>query len=180
MPPSETIGSGKVWIFQFSNSHDRNRLLAHHLAFKVTEASANFQLKLHMLYLMNDVVHHCVRKNNDDLKGSLESVAVEMFCSAWLSSNHDAEKQNKLSKLVKLWEEKEIFSTVTLRRMREDPQETWSACADQHNLDYESAIKNSTQHLVETYANYSRYVDMYSLIYAMVLFEKVNKKGSNK
>ena len=46
-----------------------NRLLAHHLAYKVTEPLASFQLKLHTMYLINDVVHHCVRKNMDDLKG---------------------------------------------------------------------------------------------------------------
>ena len=40
------------------------------------------------IYLMNDVLHHCVRKSNEELKLSFESVAVEMFCSAWISSSH--------------------------------------------------------------------------------------------
>jgi hypothetical protein len=36
---------------------------------------------------MNDVLHHCVRKSNEELKMSFETVAVEMFCSAWISSS---------------------------------------------------------------------------------------------
>ena len=68
---------------------------------------------------MNDVLHHCVRKYADELKQSLESVAVEMFCAAWTSSNNDngtisteresAEaRQLKLSKLIKLWEDQNL------------------------------------------------------------------------
>lgn len=151
----ETIGSGKVWIFQNANSHDRNRLLAHYLAFRVTDSDSNFQLRLHLIYLMNDVVHHCVRKNNEDLKGSLESVAVEMFCSAWLCEGSDPiSREGKLTKLIKLWQEKSIFSNVTLSRMREI-DETWKSCQDQLKLDYESKIKLAVKPLWDTYQNYS-------------------------
>ncbi len=153
----ETIGSGKVWIFQTATNHDRNRLLAHYLAYKVTEPKAPFQLKLHLIYLMNDVVHHCVRKNNDDLKGSLESVIVEMFCSAWLScadeKGDQGQRENKLTKLINLWQDKYIFSTVSLRRMREVDM-TWKSVQDQLALDYDLAIKNASRHLMDTYQNY--------------------------
>ena len=154
----DTIGSGKVWIFQYATNHDRNSLLARYLAYKVTEQSANFQLKLHLIYLMNDVVHHCVRKNNDDLKGSLESVAVEMFCSAWRTCSAECDdpsaKQGKLTKLIKLWQDKSIFSQVTLGRMR-DVDETWRSCQEQLRIDYEQAVKRDTQHLIDTYKSYS-------------------------
>ena len=151
----ETIGSGKVWIFQNSTSHDRNRLFARYLAYRVTEPGSNFQLRLHLIYLMNDVVHHCVRKNNDDLKGSLESVAVEMFCSAWLCPGSDPiSREGKLTKLIKLWQDKSIFSNVTLSRMR-DVDETWKACQDQLSLDYENKISQAVQPLWDTYNNYS-------------------------
>ena len=151
----ETIGSGKVWIFQNATSHDRNRLLAHYLAYRVTDSDSNFQLRLHLIYLMNDVVHHCVRKNNEDLKGSLESVAVEMFCSAWLCEGSDPiSREGKLTKLIKLWQEKSIFSNVTLSRMREI-DETWKSCQDQLKLDYESKIKQAVKPLWDTYQNYA-------------------------
>ena len=151
----ETIGSGKVWIFQACSTHDKNRLLSHYLAYKVTEPLASFQLKLHTMYLINDVVHHCVRKNMDDLKGSLESVAVEMFCSTWISCEKDApDKEPKLTKLIKLWEDKSIFSQVTIRKMRE-VNENWISCKDQLVIDYEQSIKNATQQLTDTYIKYS-------------------------
>ena len=102
----ETISGGKVWIFQNAISRDTNRLIAQYLAFKVTDPSASFQLKLHIIYLMNDVLHHCMRKNNDDLRSNLETVGVDMFCSAWISSTTESDsvsRQGKLTKLIKLW-----------------------------------------------------------------------------
>ena len=58
----------KVWIFNNANSRVTCRLIAQYLAHKVTDPSASFQIKLHIIYLMNDVLHHCMRKNNDDLR----------------------------------------------------------------------------------------------------------------
>jgi len=76
----ESISGGKIWIFSKATSHDNNRLIAHYLAYRVTQEAESFILKLHLIYLMNDVLHHCVRKYAEELKQSLESVAVEMFC----------------------------------------------------------------------------------------------------
>lgn len=155
----ETIGSGKAWIFQNSATHDKNRLLAHYLAYRVTEPEANFQLKLHLIYLMNDVLHHCVRKNAEELKGSLESVAVEMFCSAWTSSSSMSDgdpsvREAKLTKLIKLWQDKSIFSTSTLNKMCNVP-DTWVKYEEQLALDYEYAIKEATKELTDTYKSYA-------------------------
>jgi calcium homeostasis ER protein len=48
----DSISSGKGWIFQKAISHDNNQLIAHYLAFRVTQEDAPFSLKLHLIYLM--------------------------------------------------------------------------------------------------------------------------------
>ena len=72
---------------------------------------------------MNDVLHHCARKNNEELKQSLESVAVEMFCAGWVAAGADEatkdQRQAKFTKLIKLWEDKSIFSPSTLAKMKD-------------------------------------------------------------
>ena len=117
---------------------------------------------------MNDVLHHCVRKYADELKQSLESVAVEMFCAAWTScgangGNLSAERestesrQGKLSKLIKLWEDKSIFSPFTLNKMR-SAEDSWKAYTQQLKLDYADVISKETSEAVETYDNYAAQV----------------------
>jgi calcium homeostasis ER protein len=45
----DSISLGKGWIFTKSISHDSNKLIAHYLAFRVTDDSASFSLKLHLV-----------------------------------------------------------------------------------------------------------------------------------
>lgn len=114
---------------------------------------------------MNDVLHHCVRKYADELKQSLESVAVEMYCAAWTFSGNDVgslsseresieNRQGKLLKLIKLWEDKTIFSPSTLNKMR-SPEESWKAYTQQLKLNYADVISKETNETVQTYDKYA-------------------------
>merc|ERR1719228_3287152 len=78
----DSISSGKSWIFQHSTNSDSNSLIAEYLAWRVTNQAYSFSQKLHLIYLLNDVLHHCVRKNATALKAALEEVAVPMYCAA--------------------------------------------------------------------------------------------------
>ena len=78
----DSISSGKSWMFQQASDEESNLLLAEYLSWKVTNESTSFTKKLHLIYLVNDVLHHCVRKNNTAMKTALETVVVPMYCSA--------------------------------------------------------------------------------------------------
>ena len=119
---------------------------------------------------MNDVLHHCVRKYAEELKQSLESVAVEMFSAAWTSSANDninppterdsvEIRQGKLSKLINLWEDKAIFSPSTLNKMRSS-DDSWKAYVQQLKLDYADLINSATSETVTTYDQYASQVNM--------------------
>merc|ERR1719186_2384274 len=77
----DSISSGKSWIFQHAVSPDSKSLIAEYLAWRVTNQANTFNQKLHLIYLVNDVLHHCVRKNAAALQTALEGVAVPKFCS---------------------------------------------------------------------------------------------------
>lgn len=113
----DSISSGKSWIFQNSNTDESNRLLASYLNFKVTSTASDFTTKLHIIYLLNDVLHHCVRKNNHELKSAFVKVVVPMYSAAACIS-----KENeivKLTKLVSLWETKsKFFDEQVLEQMK--------------------------------------------------------------
>eukprot|EP00096_Caligus_rogercresseyi_P014765 TRINITY_DN7253_c0_g1_i1.p1 TRINITY_DN7253_c0_g1~~TRINITY_DN7253_c0_g1_i1.p1 ORF type:complete len:533 (-),score=191.54 TRINITY_DN7253_c0_g1_i1:662-2260(-) len=147
----DSISSGKSWIFSNASSHDKNQLIAHYLSYRVTQEDVPFLTRLHLIYLMNDVLHHCIRKNAEELKHSLESVAVEMFSAAALHANE--EQTLKLNKLINLWESKAIFSGSTLSKMRA-PQESWNSYKEELLEDYKSEVTRATEAFKNTLENY--------------------------
>jgi hypothetical protein len=89
------------------------------------------------------------------LKQSLESVAVEMFCSASLAAGDNEHQKQKLAKLIRLWEDKSIFSASTLSKMKMK-EESWAAYKDQLKETYAQAIGSAVAHIRQTYNNYQQ------------------------
>ncbi|KAH7936196.1 hypothetical protein HPB52_019916 [Rhipicephalus sanguineus] len=123
----DAISAGKGWIFSHSTTPQRNELICQYLLKKVTVPGAPFDMKLHIVYLINDVLHHwknvmlldlfcSVRKNADGLKQSLDKVVVPIFCTT--SIGVDEEKGQKLAKLLKLWETNNYFPALILEQLK--------------------------------------------------------------
>lgn len=114
----DSISSGKSWIFQHATTSTSNQLIAEYLVWRVTKESVPFNQRLHLIYLVNDVLHHCVRKNAEALKTALESVAVPMYCATAEVAGEDEIK--KLTKLITLWESKnKFFADDALEEMKD-------------------------------------------------------------
>ena len=62
---------------------------------------------LHVIYLINDVGHHCSRKNLTDLQKAIGDVV------GWIvgitDHNQSAENKEKLTKVLKIWETNKVF-----------------------------------------------------------------------
>lgn len=69
---------GKGWILQHATSTDAGKVISQHLLRKVTQAGAAFTQKLHIIYLVNDVLHHWLVFNNLNFK--YVNIAFEKFC----------------------------------------------------------------------------------------------------
>jgi calcium homeostasis ER protein len=112
----EAISNGKNWIFTHNTSQHHGDLVAHYLLDRVSAKDATFEVRLHLIYLVNDILHHCVRRNADDLRKSLETVVVPLFCISHIGVDKD--KQNKLVKLLSLWETNGYFDQSTVESMK--------------------------------------------------------------
>lgn len=66
-----------------------------------------FQHKLHIIYLINDLVHHCARKQSHDLKKAIQDVVVPIFVHTHLEES--PESQQKLTKVLSIWESNNLF-----------------------------------------------------------------------
>ena len=92
-----------------------------------------------------------------------------MFCSAWISSSNENEnstaRQAKLTKLIKLWQDKSIFDPSTLTKMQH-VEETWEECKNKKLDEYQQQISlgkkdawffgwNSHLTLIKSHYNFS-------------------------
>ncbi|KAG5870886.1 hypothetical protein JTB14_035754 [Gonioctena quinquepunctata] len=118
----DSISNGKSWFLQHATNKQKACCIVQCLLYKVLQ-SGMFSQKLHVIYLVNDLLHHSARKNANDLKEALERVVVPMFCNASIAANND--QRQKLEKLLKLWESKTNYlKPDTLEKMR-NPLESY-------------------------------------------------------
>ncbi|XP_056635772.1 calcium homeostasis endoplasmic reticulum protein isoform X1 [Diorhabda sublineata] len=112
----DSISNGKSWFLQHATTKEKAQCIVECLLHKVLQTGV-FSQKLHVIYLVNDLLHHSARKNAIDLKDALERVVVPMFCNASISARED--QRQKLDKLLKLWESKTNYlKPETLEQMR--------------------------------------------------------------
>ncbi|KAK6635653.1 hypothetical protein RUM44_000907 [Polyplax serrata] len=119
----DSISSGKAWILN-KNTSEAHQIISQYLMSKVVAPNAPFSQKLHIIYLINDVMHHCVRKNAEDLKKSLEEVVVPMFCSTSIGISED--HKTKLNKLINLWEAKNNYFSSDIIAKLKTPEKSWA------------------------------------------------------
>ena len=155
----DSISSGKSWIFQHAASPPAIQLLSEYLNFRVTSESSDFTAKLHLIYLVNDVLHHCVRKNNQELKTAFEAVTVPMYTAAACLA--DPEQMQKLTKLLTLWETKSKFFEDSVLAKLKNFEESYSEYRREVREEYQSVVTGVEESTVKTYEGYKAQHDQF-------------------
>ncbi|XP_072260752.1 calcium homeostasis endoplasmic reticulum protein isoform X2 [Pyxicephalus adspersus] len=112
----DAISAGKNWMFSNAKSPQHCELMASHLRNHITAEGAHFELRLHLIYLTNDVLHHCQRKQARDLLAALQKVVVPIYCTSFLAVEED--KQQKIARLLQLWEKNGYFDEATIQQLQ--------------------------------------------------------------
>ena len=96
------------------------------IIFRVTGAGMGFLHKLHIIYLINDVLHNASRKTTLNVKSQLQQVIIPIYCHTFVGESQ--ENQQRCEKVVRIWETNSYFdgdiiqvrsvSTVPVRRSR--------------------------------------------------------------
>uniref|UniRef100_A0A1B6L2Y7 CID domain-containing protein n=1 Tax=Graphocephala atropunctata TaxID=36148 RepID=A0A1B6L2Y7_9HEMI len=150
----DSISSGKAWILQRATHKKVDNLIASYLLSKVLEERRTFNHKLHIIYLVNDILHHCARKNSgEELKKSLEGVVVPMFCNA-ASMNATEEQKAKLNKLLNLWETKHHYCSAETVAKLKQPQESWQEYQADLVSSHSDVLQSLTASTKITFQNY--------------------------
>lgn len=112
----DAISAGKNWMFNNAKSPQHCELMTSHLRNRITADGAHFELRLHLIYLTNDVLHHCQRKQQKDLLAALQKVVVPIYCTSFLAV--EEEKQQKITRLLQLWEKNRYFDEETIQQLQ--------------------------------------------------------------
>ncbi|TMS20215.1 Calcium homeostasis endoplasmic reticulum protein [Larimichthys crocea] len=112
----DAISGGKNWMFNNAKSPPHCELMTSHLRNRITTDGAHFELRLHLIYLTNDVLHHCQRKQQKDLLAALQKVVVPIYCTSFLAV--EEEKQQKITRLLQLWEKNGYFDEETIQQLQ--------------------------------------------------------------
>ncbi|XP_033477775.1 calcium homeostasis endoplasmic reticulum protein isoform X3 [Epinephelus lanceolatus] len=112
----DAISAGKNWMFNNAKTPQHCELMTSHLRNRITLDGAHFELRLHLIYLTNDVLHHCQRKQQKDLLAALQKVVVPIYCTSFLAV--EEEKQQKITRLLQLWEKNGYFDEETIQQLQ--------------------------------------------------------------
>uniref|UniRef100_A0A8C3ABY2 Calcium homeostasis endoplasmic reticulum protein n=1 Tax=Cyclopterus lumpus TaxID=8103 RepID=A0A8C3ABY2_CYCLU len=112
----DAISAGKNWMFNNAKTPQHCELMTSHLRNRITADGAHFELRLHLIYLTNDVLHHCQRKQQKDLLAALQNVVVPIYCTSFLAV--EEEKQQKITRLLQLWEKNGYFDEETIQQLQ--------------------------------------------------------------
>ncbi|XP_037674064.1 calcium homeostasis endoplasmic reticulum protein isoform X2 [Choloepus didactylus] len=112
----DAISAGKNWMFSNAKSPPHCELMAGHLRNRITADTAHFELRLHLIYLINDVLHHCQRKQARELLAALQKVVVPIYCTSFLAVEED--KQQKIARLLQLWEKNGYFDDSIIQQLQ--------------------------------------------------------------
>ncbi|KAA0711909.1 Calcium homeostasis endoplasmic reticulum protein ERPROT 213-21 SR-related CTD-associated factor 6 [Triplophysa tibetana] len=112
----DAISAGKNWMFNNAKTPPHCELMSSHLRNRITAEGAHFELRLHLIYLTNDVLHHCQRKSQRDLLAALQKVVVPIYCTSFLAVEED--KQQKITRLLQLWEKNGYFDDITIQQLQ--------------------------------------------------------------
>ena len=146
----DAIQNGKAWIFQRCVSDDHCQLMSRYLLNRITSKEASFELRLHLIYLINDLLHHCQRKNAEELKESLEEVVVPLFCKSFVGAEDN--KKQKLTKLLNLWDTNHYFKDTTVKKLK-DPSAALTNCQTELLSQYSSVVSQITNSINLQYSN---------------------------
>eukprot|EP00906_Rhabdomonas_costata_P007516 RCo010762 len=79
--------------------------------------SCDGQKKVHLVYLLSDILHNCLKKGFDDVLRAVQSILPLALASSVLGN--DEENVSKISKVVALWEQRQLFPENVVQQLQD-------------------------------------------------------------
>ncbi|KAK5827245.1 hypothetical protein F5H01DRAFT_331046 [Linnemannia elongata] len=110
------IQAGKNWVVHFCQNPQQYDLLVRALV-SIAISRQTFDEKLHIVYLTNDILSHCERKQQQWIKDAIHPSLVPMLRAAYFFPGVDDSQRQRVIKVLDIWRNREFFPPVMIDSM---------------------------------------------------------------
>lgn len=116
----ENIAKGKNWAVELmSRGEAYANLVVNYLLLRAQNMDASFETRLHIVYLINDLLHFLKRHSDvAHFQSALNRIVVPVYSLALEMA--DEEKKVKLTRVLSLWETNAYLPDDILKNMKEE------------------------------------------------------------
>ncbi|WKX94487.1 hypothetical protein Q1695_011622 [Nippostrongylus brasiliensis] len=171
----DLVSTSRKWIFEHCQTDQLREVVLTYLLSRVKDSNANDNFRLNVLYVINDWAYQCQRKRLDSQTQMLSRYVPQMYAFT-VELSTDGLMQQKLDKLIGVWEGHKYFNDQCFKQLRNPGQIYNSAKAVQaaeyaklavdieNNLQamysgYEEQHKNYVQHIMQQIAKIDMQID---------------------
>ncbi|KAF8944250.1 hypothetical protein BGZ47_004483 [Haplosporangium gracile] len=110
------IQAGKNWVVHFCQNPQQYDLLVRALV-SIAISRQTFDEKLHIVYLTNDILSHCERKQQQWIKEAIHPNLVPMLRAAYFFPGIDDGQRQRVIKVLDIWRNREFFPAAMIDSM---------------------------------------------------------------
>ncbi|KAK9766960.1 hypothetical protein K7432_003554 [Basidiobolus ranarum] len=111
------IQHGRAWIFDNCSSPSHIYCLAQCLL-RMSLSHDSFESRLHILYLVNDMLFHSIRRRKIWIKDALYPHLIHILRAAYYVPKVTDQQKEKVMKVVAIWEDKSYFEHSVIGTLR--------------------------------------------------------------
>ncbi|CAG8603033.1 22134_t:CDS:10 [Dentiscutata erythropus] len=111
------IQRGKTWIFNHCSSPSHYEVLLRFII-ALSRSRTVFEDKLHLIYLVNDVLFHSERRQEPWIKEALHPNLLALLRSAFHFIDANEKQQEKVLKIISIWGDKHYFDDAKINALK--------------------------------------------------------------
>jgi len=111
------IQRGKTWIFEHCKTSNHYDVLMRFII-ALSRSRPIFQDKLHLIYLVNDVIYHSERRQEFWVKDALYPHLLPLLRAAFHFMEANEKQQEKVLKIISIWSDKQFFDEFKINSLQ--------------------------------------------------------------
>ncbi|KAI8801316.1 hypothetical protein BJ742DRAFT_33045 [Cladochytrium replicatum] len=113
------IQAGKLWLLDNCKTPAQVDAATHFLV-RVCESRDTFEERLHVLYLLNDVIYHSERKNLQWVKDAIFPHLSSLLQIVYRTAGNNKVSKAKVMKILQIWNDKNLIDPREVDRFRNE------------------------------------------------------------
>ncbi|KAF8362497.1 tag-65 [Pristionchus pacificus] len=150
----DVVSSMKKWIFEYCTTDQLREVILMYLLARVRASSSSESFRLHVLYLIHDWAHYCIKKKQTGIIQVLARYVPQLYAFA-ADNVKDPQIVQKLDKLIGTWEGSKFFDDTVFKSLR-NTAVIIQNYKTQTQAEHQKLCSEINQRLLKTFAGYEK------------------------